>query len=191
MLATMAKNWWLIAIRGIAAIGFGVLAFIWPGITLLVLVYLFAAYALIDGISAIAAIVRGDRDARRNGWAIGLLGIAGIVAAIGTVIWPEITALTLLYLVAAWAIISGIFQIAAAIRLRKEIEGELLMALGGVASIAFGVLLIVFPGTGLLTLVWLIAAWSIVSGVILLALAWRLRNLQTSTGTSGRAPSMA
>lgn len=192
MLATMAKNWWLIAIRGIAAIAFGVLAFIWPGITLIVLVYLFAAYALVDGISAILAIIRGEPEARRNGWTLAIIGVAGIIAAIGTVIWPDITALALLYLVAAWAIVSGVLHIATAVRLRKEIEGELLMALSGVASIAFGVLLIVFPGAGLLSLVWLVAAWSIVFGVILVAFAWRLRNLQTASGsTSGRAASMA
>ena len=192
MLATMSKNWWLVAIRGIAAIAFGILAFIWPGITLLVLVYLFAAYALVDGISALLAIIRGEPEARRNGWALAIIGIAGIIAAIGTLIYPDITAVVLLNFVAAWAIVSGIFQIAAAVRLRKEIEGELLMALSGVASIAFGALLIVFPGTGLLTLVWLVAAWSIVFGVILVALAWRLRNLQTAPGsTGGRAPSMA
>jgi uncharacterized membrane protein HdeD (DUF308 family) len=155
-------------------------------------VYLFAAYALVDGISAILAIVRGEPEARRNGWALGIIGIAGIVAAIGSVIWPDITALALLYLVAAWAIVSGVFQIAAAIRLRKEIEGELLLALSGVASIVFGVLLIVFPGAGLLSLVWLIAAWSVVFGVMLLGLAWRLRSWQSERGgRTGRAASAA
>jgi uncharacterized membrane protein HdeD (DUF308 family) len=179
MLALMAKNWWAIAIRGVAAIAFGVLTFLVPAISLLGLIYLFGAYALVDGVSSVIAAIRGDPATRGHGFAVALIGIVGIIAGLIAFVNPGLTALSLLYVVAAWAIVIGALQIYAAIRLRREIEGEWLMAIGGVASIAFGVLLIVAPGAGLLSLLALVAAFAIIFGISLLALAWRLRTWHT------------
>lgn len=175
MLQMLSRNWWIFAIRGVAAIAFGVLAIIWPGATLFVLVVLFAAYALVDGASLLIALVRGDPDARRHGWAVGIMGVLGIVAGIIAIVWPGITAVSLLFVVAFWSIAVGVFQVIAAIRLRREIEGELWLALGGIVAIAFGLYLVIFPGAGLLSLVLLVAAWAIIFGVSSLVLAYRLR----------------
>ena len=176
MLALLAKNWWVVAVRGIAAIVFGVAAFIWPGVTVIALVYLFGAYALVDGVFAVISAVRGDPATRGHGLYVTVLGIVSIIAGIGAFILPGITALTLLYIVAFWAIVTGAFALLAAVRLRKEITGEFWMALGGIASIAFGILAIVFPGSGLLSIIWLLAFYAVVFGVTLLGLSWRLRN---------------
>jgi uncharacterized membrane protein HdeD (DUF308 family) len=177
MLGLVARDWWVFAIRGVAAIVFGILAFVWPETTLTVLVIMFGAYVLVDGTALLIALARGDAAARRNGWAVGIMGVLGIVIGIVTFVWPGLTALTLLYLVAFWAIATGVFQVIAAISLRKELEGEFWMALGGVASIVFGVLLVTSPGAGLITLVWLVGIWAIVFGGSSLGLAYRLHRL--------------
>jgi uncharacterized membrane protein HdeD (DUF308 family) len=177
MLGLVTRDWWVFAIRGIAAIVFGVLAFIWPETTLTVLVILFGAYALVDGVSLLIALARGDALARRHAWAVGIMGVLGILAGVVTFMWPELTAISLLYLVAVWAIAMGTFQLIAAIALRSELEGEFWMALGGVASIVFGGLLIAFPGEGLISLVWLVGVWSVVFGVSSLGLAYRLHEI--------------
>jgi uncharacterized membrane protein HdeD (DUF308 family) len=186
MLALMARNWWVIALRGIAAIAFGILTIVWPTLSLLGIIFLFGAYALVDGISSIVAAVRGDPGTRGHGLAIAIIGVAGVIAGIIAFVNPGLTAITLLYVIAAWAIVVGVTQIYAAYRLRKEIEGEWLMAIGGVASIAFGVLIIVAPGAGALSVLALIATFAILFGISLLALAWRLRTWHNE----GRAPRM-
>ena len=177
MLGKVARDWWVYAVRGVAAIIFGTLALVWPVPTLAVLVIMFGAYAFVDGIAMLVALARDDVLARRHAWATGLTGVLGIVIAIATLLWPGITALTLLYLVAIWAISTGIFEIAAAIEFRHEIHGEIWMILGGVLSIVFGSLLVVFPGTGLLSLVWLVGFFAIVFGCSSLGLAYRLHGL--------------
>jgi uncharacterized membrane protein HdeD (DUF308 family) len=191
MLDVMARNWWMWLIRGIAAIIFGVLAFLNPQDALLALVLLWAAYALVDGIFSIIAGFRG-RATNRQWWVAVLEGVVGILAGIGVYLFPDITALVLLYIVAAWAIITGILEIISAVQLRKEIEGEFWLGLSGLASIVFGVLLILFPGAGLLTLLWLVAAFAIVFGVAMIMLAFRLKgHADRPTDTSPRAPSAA
>jgi len=177
MLDLFARNWWLIAIRGIAALAFGILAIVWPGPTLVVLVALFGAYALVDGLSLLWSLLRGEPDARRNAWAVAIMGVLGVLAAIVTFFLPGLTAITLVYVIGFWAILMGIFEIAAAIRLRKEIEGEWLLALSGIVSILFGLFLAVAPGAGALGLIWVIGAYAIVFGILLIILAFRLRNL--------------
>ena len=174
MLGLITRDWWVFAVRGIAAIVFGILAFIWPATTLTVLVFMFGAYALVDGIALLVALARGDAVARRHAWAVVGMAVLGIVAGVATFAWPGLTALSLLYLVAFWAISMGMFQIVAAIVLRREIDGEFWMALGGIASIVFGGLLVVSPGAGLISLVWLVGLWAIVFGVTSLGLAYRL-----------------
>jgi len=173
-LVLLANNWWALAVRGGLAILFGIVTLVWPGISLTALVLLFAAFALVDGILAIVAGVRGFRRDQRWG-AFLLQGILGIAVAVLTVFWPAITALALVLLIAAWAIVTGILEIVAAVRLRREIRGEWLLALAGVASIAFGVLLVLNPGAGALALLWLIGAYAIVFGLLLIGLAFRLR----------------
>lgn len=191
MLELLGRNWWILAIRGIVAILFGVLAFVQPGLTLAVLVALLAAYLLVDGASLLISLVRGDPEARRSGWTVGVMGVVGIVAGIAAFVWPGVTALSLLYVAAFWAIFMGVFQIAAAIRLRKEIEGELWLALGGLVSIVFGVLLVVNPGAGLLSLVWLVGIWAVLFGITNLVLAWRLRTLHHDSGEAKGAATAA
>ena len=182
MLETLTRHWWVLAVRGGAAVLFGVVAVIWPGITLLALVLLFGAYALIDGVLALyAALARQPRAEGRRGW-LALEGVAGVLTAIGTAVWPGITALVLLYFIAAWALVTGVAEIVAAIRLRRDIQGEWLMALSGVLSIVFGLLAFFFPAAGALAVVWLIATYAIFFGVVLLVLAFRLRHLAAVSG---------
>jgi uncharacterized membrane protein HdeD (DUF308 family) len=179
MITAVARNWWVFLVRGLAAILFGILAFIWPGITLFVLVLFWGAYALVDGIFALIAAFSGQA-AQQRWWVLLLEGLLGIAAGIVTFLWPGMTAIALLYLIAAWAIVGGVLEIAAAIRLRQEIEGEWLLALSGVASIIFGVLMVIWPGAGALAVVWLIAGYAIVFGVLMIALAFRLRSWSKS-----------
>ena len=185
MLGMVTRDWWVFAIRGIAAIVFGIAAFVWPGPTLTVLVFLFGAYVLVDGASLLVALIRGDAVARRHAWAVGIMGVLGIVIGVVTFVWPGLTALTLLYIVAFWAIATGVFQIVAAIELRRELEGEFWLALGGVASIVFGALLVAFPGTGLITLVWLVGIWAVVFGISSLGLAYRLHGIHAEQSNMG------
>jgi uncharacterized membrane protein HdeD (DUF308 family) len=176
MIAMLARNWWVLALRGVFAIIFGVLALIWPALTLLVLITLFGAYTLVDGIFAVIAGIASYGHNERW-WAVLLEGIAGIILGVLTFLWPGTTALVLVYFIAAWALITGIFEIVAAIRLRKAIEGEWMMILSGIVSIFLGLFLVVAPGPGALGLTWVIGAYAIVWGILLLILAFRLRNL--------------
>lgn len=184
MVEQLARNWWLVALRGVLAILFGILAYIWPGITLATLVLLFGAYSLVDGVFAVGKAVAN----RRGGfnWGLLLSGIAGIIIGIIAFIMPEAVALALLYLIAAWAIITGIFQIVAAIQLRRDIPNEWLLILAGIASVIFGILCAIWPGASALAIIWLIAAYAIIFGVLLLILAFRLKGL-ADTGTATRA----
>jgi uncharacterized membrane protein HdeD (DUF308 family) len=172
---TLAQNWWLVLLRGIAGIIFGILTFINPAISLAVLVLFFGAYSLVDGVLAIVSAIRWRGEIDRW-WVLLIEGLAGIAAGLVTFFWPGITALALLYVIAAWALITGILEIAAAIRLRKIIDGEWLLALTGILSIAVGVLLAVFPSAGALALVIWIGAYVAAAGVLLIALAFRLRS---------------
>jgi uncharacterized membrane protein HdeD (DUF308 family) len=194
MVFVLARNWWALALRGLFAILFGIAAFAWPGITLGALVLLYGAYALIDGVFAVAEAVVG-RTEGLPWWALLLEGVAGIAVGVLTFAWPGITAIVLLYLIAAWAVVTGAFEIAAAIRLRREIRGEWLLALSGVLSIAFGVALVVNPGAGALAVIWLIGAYAIAFGALMLALAFRLRGvakrLSSVTGSPSVDPSAA
>lgn len=179
MLAVYTRSWWSLVLRGIAAILFGILAFVWPAITLTALVFLWGAYALVDGVFAIAAGVKTYGENRRW-WVLLLEGVLSVIAGVVAFVIPGITALVLLMLIAAWAIVTGVFEIAAAIQLRKEIKGEWLLALAGIASILFGVVLFINPGPGAIALVWLIGAYAIVFGILLIALGFRLRSMVSS-----------
>lgn len=174
MLGDLTKNWGAFVVRGIAAILFGIAGFLMPGITLAALVVLFGVYALVDGIFSIIAAVRGQ--ARAPWWALVLRGIFGIAAAAVALLLPGLTAIALVYLIAAWAIASGIVELITAVRLRKLLEKEWLLAVAGVLSIIVGVFLAANPGAGALALLWLICGYAIVFGILLVALGFRLRS---------------
>lgn len=176
MLEQLARYWWIIALRGVMAILFGIIAISQPTITLVALVWLWGAYALVDGVFTIFASVRAAGQGRRWGMLL-LEGICGIAAGIIAFAWTGVTALALLYLIAAWAIVTGIFEIAAAIGLRKIIEGEWLLGLSGVLSIVLGVLLIANLAAGLVATVSMVGAYAILFGITMLALALRVKSL--------------
>jgi uncharacterized membrane protein HdeD (DUF308 family) len=174
MLEMMARYWWVLLLRGLAAITLGVLAFVWPGITLQVLVLFFGAYALVDGLFMLVAAIGGRRHSEH--WGLLLLqGLLGIAIGVLTAIAPAVTAFALVLYIAAWALATGVMEIVAAIRLRREIEGELWLALGGVLSIGFGLLVLAFPLAGALSLIWAFGAYAVAFGISLVILGLRLR----------------
>jgi len=171
ILDEFAKNWWVLLIRGIFAVLFGIMAFTRAGLTLTTLVLLFGIYALVDGLTALWV------GGTTHSWWLFFGGIVGVVAGIYTFIYPGITTVALLYLIAAWAIVRGIFEIVSAIQLRKEISNEWALILGGIISILFGVLLFSNMAAGALAMVWAIGAYAFVFGVMMIILAFRLRGL--------------
>jgi uncharacterized membrane protein HdeD (DUF308 family) len=178
MLASLARNWWVVLFRGICAVLFGIVAFACPGITLASLVIVYGVYAIIDGWSAIAIGLSDDADGV-PWWQMILVGVLSIVAGVLTFQWPGITAVALLAVIAAWSIVRGIVEIVAAIRLRTVIDNEWLLILSGACSIAFGAILVVRPGAGALAVVWIIGSYAIVFGLLTTALAFKLRSLNT------------
>ena len=177
MLVMYAHNWWAIALRGLAAVIFGLLAFVWPGITLASLVFLFGAYALVDGAFAIVAGIRAPKEYKRW-WVLLLEGIFGVIAGVLAFAVPGMTALILLGLIAGWAIVTGVLEIVAAIQMRKQISNEWLLILSGIVSVLFGVALLINPGAGALAVVWIIGAYAFVFGILLIALGFRLRGVE-------------
>jgi uncharacterized membrane protein HdeD (DUF308 family) len=174
LLHTLGRVWWLVLLRGIAAIVFGVLAWTWPGATLITLVLFWGAYALVDGVAALWGGWQA-KDGGKPMWQVVLIGVLGIAAGIVTFLAPGVTAIALLLLIAGWAIVNGLLQVAAAIRLRKEIANEWLLILSGALSIVFGVLMVANPGAGALAVLWLIGAFAVVYGALLVVLAFKLR----------------
>jgi len=184
----IARNWWMVALRGAFAILFGLLTIAWPQLTVVVLVALFGAWALLDGISAFIAAWR-SAEAKQTWWPFLVTGVLGVGAAIVTWVWPQITALSLLYVIAVWAIASGALQIAAAIRMRKVITNEFWLALAGVGSVVFGLLVLVFPGAGAIGIAWAIGWYAILFGILLVMLGFRLRSMRPmATSTGGAVP---
>lgn len=183
----LARNWWAIALRGIIAILFGLAAFFWPGLTLFALVFLFGAYALVDGVLSLLAAFRAAEHHTRW-WPLLIVGLVGIAAGLLTFFYPGVTAIALLYIIAAWAIITGIFQIIAAFQLHREISNEWLLGLSGLAAIVFGILAMLMPGAGALAIVWLIGIYAVIFGLLQLGLAYRLHNLESSLTRRPEAP---
>jgi uncharacterized membrane protein HdeD (DUF308 family) len=173
----LAGNWWAVTIRGVAAILFGVLTFVMPIVTLATLVLLFGAYAIVDGVFMLVSVFRG-REGDRSRWVMVLEGIVRIAAGIVAFAWPGRTAVAVVYVIAAWSLVTGILEIAAAIRLRREIRGEVWLGLSGVLSIVFAAVLMVAPGVGALAVVLWIGAYAIVFGALLVGLSLRLRREQ-------------
>lgn len=188
MLDRMSRDWWIIALQGVAAVVFGVLALVLPGITLLALVFMYGAYALLDGVLALARGIRRTDGGGLDWWRLAR-GVVGIAAGVIAFAVPGITALALLLLIAVRAIIAGGIELVAAFRLRDEIRHEWLLALDGLLAIAFGAVLILFPGAGALAVVWLIGSFAIASGVIAIMVAFRMRGRVRAEGTPAPSPS--
>lgn len=167
---------WLLALRGLAAIIFGILTFIWPGISLFALIVLFGAFALVNGVLSVFLAAKAPKGYPRFGSLL-LGGLCGIFAGILTFIWPGLTALGLLIMIAAWAIVTGILEIVAAIKLRNEIKREWLLVVAGLCSVVFGVLLMLMPEAGAVVLVLWIGAYALVFGILLMVLAFKVRRL--------------
>jgi uncharacterized membrane protein HdeD (DUF308 family) len=176
-------HWWALAIRGAIAIIFGLAALLRPDIALDALILLFGAYALVDGVFAIVGVFGGTRGGTPRGLLL-IEGIAGVLAGLIAFVLPGLTAVVLLYLIAAWAVVTGIFEIATAIRLRQEIRGEWALIIGGALSVLFGVILAVIgPVAGLLSLIWLIGIYAVAFGILMLITAFQVRGRDASSGT--------
>jgi uncharacterized membrane protein HdeD (DUF308 family) len=174
MVRSLSQNWWLVVLRGVLAILFGVSAFIWPGITWLTLIFLFGLYAIADGLIAIWTGFSRTRESPRW-WTFLLEGLLSIGAGVVALIWPDLTTLVLIYMIAFWAVFTGVLEIVAAIRLRHEITNEWFLALGGVLSIGLGILLFLQPAAGSLAIIWMIAGYALLFGILLVILGIRLR----------------
>jgi uncharacterized membrane protein HdeD (DUF308 family) len=171
MMQILARHWWVLLLRGIVAVLFGLMAFSLPGLTLVTLILLCGFYFLMDGFTAL--VIGG----RAHVWPLVVAGLLGVIAGILTFFYPGVTALTLLIFLAVWAIARGTFEVFAAIRLRKELTNEWMLITGGVLSILFGILLLASPAAGALAMVWLIGAYAMLFGIVMCTLAFRLRGL--------------
>jgi uncharacterized membrane protein HdeD (DUF308 family) len=181
--AELSRWWWTFILRGVLAILFGVIAFIAPPATIAALVLLFGAWALVDGVFDIVAALM-HRTMGRSWWLTILEGVVGIVAGLLALAFPDIAAASLILLIAAWSIVTGVIEIGLAIRLREQITGELWLAIAGILSIVFGVLIFIYPAAGALTIVWIIGAFAIAFGISMIALGWRLRGIHQRMGTA-------
>lgn len=189
MSAILAQNWWAIAIRGVCGIVFGLIALFLPGATILTLVLFFSAYMLVDGIFGIVAAVRAASNHQRWGLLV-LEGVLNIAVGVIAFIWPGLTAVTFVLLIAAWAIVTGVLEIVAAVRLHPE-YGRWWLILSGVASVIFGVLLVVAPLAGVIVVTWWIGAFALIFGIMLLVLAFRLRARKDSGAPVGGSTAAA
>jgi uncharacterized membrane protein HdeD (DUF308 family) len=180
LLRALADNWWLLLLRGLAAVAFGVLAFVWPGLTLITLTWLWGAYALSDGVIAISAAFNASGGDAGPRWWLGLSGVVSIFAGVVAFWYTGMTTLVLLMFIATWAVIIGATQIWGAIALRKVLQNEWLLILNGALSIAFGVILMAQPGAGALAVAWIIAWYAILFGCLYVALAFRLRQFKSA-----------
>jgi uncharacterized membrane protein HdeD (DUF308 family) len=181
MFVILAHNWWTLLLRGIIALVFGLLCFAYPSVTLLVMTMMFGVYALLDGILALASSIT-TAPGRPLWWSTIFEGIVGVIFGLVILIWPGITAFVLLYLIGVWAIITGIFEITAAIRLRQHFTNEWLLIISGAASVIFGLLILVIPRAGALAVVWWIGTYAIFFGMAFTALAFRLRGWVRESG---------
>ena len=173
----LGDYWLLFLLRGVAAIVFGVLSLVWPEVSLATLVMLFGAFVLVDGLFALVAGFLGKTVAISRWWLL-VVGLLGILAGVVTFVWPGMTTLILLYFIAGWAVSTGVFQIVGAVRVRREIDNEWLMILNGALSVLFGVAQFLMPGAGALALIWMIGAWAILYGILMIGFALRVRQFR-------------
>lgn len=176
---TVKRNWWILALRGVLAIILGLIALFYPGIALAAFIIVFGVYAIIDGIAAVVIAIRERGSLSRWGWVL-FEGIIGILAGIVAFVYPGLTALVLLYVIAFWAIVTGILEIAAAFAIRGFAAREWALGIAGVLSIIFGILLIIRPGAGILTILWLVGIYSIIFGILFIVRAFQMRSWASS-----------
>jgi uncharacterized membrane protein HdeD (DUF308 family) len=185
MLDTLKRGWWLLVLRGVCAILFGVLAFTYPGPTGQALVVLFGAYALVNGVFTIGISARAPKGIPGTGTLL-VLGLMGVAVGLLTFFYPGVTALSLLWVIAFWAIFTGILEIWVAIALRKEVSNEWMLILSGILSVVFGVAVVAMPSAGALSIIWLIGSYAILFGVMLLAVAFKLRSIVSEVKSAVR-----
>ena len=183
----LTSNWWALALRGAVSILLGLVAFTMPGITVTALVYVFGLYVFVEGVLAIMAALRGIREHDRWGWML-IEGIVCIVAAVAAFMMPGVGALAIVYLVAAWAIVTGALEIAAGIKLRKIIDNEWLLIIAGVLSLALGIYVLMRPGVGLLLLVTWVGVYALFAGILMLMLSFKIRKWSHEHPYEGGAP---
>jgi uncharacterized membrane protein HdeD (DUF308 family) len=183
MIITVSKYWWVFTLRGLIAIAFGLAALLWPDLTLGVMVLLFGLFALFEGLLVVfASFGKGDE---KGGWTLLLEGVAGLLvcvivllgSSLGSILWPKVAAVMLVFYIAGWAILTGLFKIITAIRIRREIKGEWMLGLSGLISIVVGLLLIFRPEAGVLAVAWLIGLFAIILGIFLTLLGLKLRGM--------------
>ncbi|MCB0209876.1 MAG: HdeD family acid-resistance protein [Anaerolineae bacterium] len=178
MITNLARNWWALVLRGIFALIFGIIAIVWPGLTILSLTFVFGFYALLDGIFALAAT--WSNHSHERWWLLLIEGLLSLAAGVVAFIMPGVTALALLTVIAVWAVLTGILEIVAAVRLRQEMQNEVWLGLAGLASIIFGVLLVVWPGAGLVTISWIVGFYAVIFGLAMMVLGFRLRGMNNT-----------
>ena len=177
-LRPLTRSWWLILLRGIASILFGIAAFVWPGLTVLALTLLYGAFAMADGILSLGAALTGSGERSIPTWWLVVIGLLGIAAGTVAFLWPGLTAFALVIMIGAWAVAIGVMQIIGAIWLRHEIEDEWLLIAAGILSVLFGAAVLLKPGAGALALAWAIGTFAILSGILLVAFALRIKGVQ-------------
>lgn len=178
MVAGLARNWWAIALRGALGVLFGVVMFLWPGLTLRLLVVLAGAYVLVDGVFATITVGLRLRDRSSHAVWLMLEGLAGVVAGLAVIAWPGAATTVVVYVIAAWAFASGLLALTAAWRLRALLPGAGLLAVSGALSVLTGVAMALWPAAGALGVAWLIGGYAVLAGGLLLGLGWRLRVLR-------------
>ncbi|RGE46775.1 HdeD family acid-resistance protein [Comamonas testosteroni] len=174
MSVMLRRSWWVLLLRGVAAIVFGVLTWMQPAASAAALVLIFGAYVFLDGVLGVYSAIK-SRNESRHWWMVLLWGLTGVVFGVLTVINPAITALVLTIYIGVWALITGVVEIVAALRLRKEIEGEWLLVLGGLISVLFGAFVLAQPGAGMMAMLWVIATYAVIFGVLMVLLAFKVK----------------
>ena len=177
MIATLVRRWWVFLVRGLCGIVVGAVAFTRPFATLLALIVLWGAIALSDGLTALWA-GWSDRRGSQGLWPLLLSGVISLIAGVTAWLWPGLAAVVLLAIIAGSSIVRGLFEIFAAIRLRRVIKNEWFLATSGLLSLLFGLLLLARPGVGLVTVVYLIGGYAFISGILLVMVAFKLRGLR-------------
>jgi uncharacterized membrane protein HdeD (DUF308 family) len=179
-LQPLTRNWWILLLRGLAGVLFGIAAFVWPGLTVLALTLLYGAFAMADGVTSLGAALTGSGEKGIPTWWLGLVGLLGIAVGVVAFLWPGITAFALVIMIGAWAVVIGVLEIIGALWLRKQIEDEWLMIAIGLLSLLFGLALLLRPVAGAVAIAWAVGAFALISGLLHIGFALRLRNARAA-----------
>jgi uncharacterized membrane protein HdeD (DUF308 family) len=183
MLQAVTRNWWTLVLRGVLGILFGIAALVWPLEALAALIIVFGVYALVDGVFALIEAVMHWRESRR--WALLAEGALGILFGVAVLVMPLIAAIAWVYVIAAWALVTGILEIVNGVRLRNQIEGEIWMVLSGVLSVVFGLLITFWPIQGAIAITWIIGFYALLFGIFLVVLGFRMKGVHERIQTGG------